>query len=209
MNNNYNRIARYYDFLSRAVFFKAQVNAQTDQLGYIPPAAKILIAGGGTGWILNKIAELHPEGLRITYIEISSKMIHLAQKRNLRNNSIEFVNTAIEDYKGSRQFDVIMTAFLFDNFGKETMETAFSKLNSLLKPEGLWLFSDFSNQVKRNNLWQRFLLKTMYLFFRVVSNVEARELIDTRVYFRKYKLKKIIQKRYYKNFIKAVVYKKP
>ncbi|WP_316835190.1 class I SAM-dependent methyltransferase [Pedobacter nutrimenti] len=208
MVNNYDRIAKYYDFLSRTVFFKAQVNAQTEQLPFIPQESKILIVGGGTGWILSKIAELQPKGLRITYIEISSEMIALARKRDVKENSIELINSSIEDYHNQKKFDVILTAFLFDNFSREKAELVFHKLHNSLKAEGLWLFSDFSYQPKIGKIWQYMMLKIMYFFFRMISNVEARELPDIGVYFKKNKYKKMFRKRYYRNFIKATVYQK-
>lgn len=208
MVNNYDRIAKYYDFLSRTVFFKAQVNAQTEQLPFIPQESTILIVGGGTGWILSKIAELQPKGLRITYVEISSEMIALARKRDVKENSIELINAPIEDYHTKKTFDIILTAFLFDNFSREKAELVFHKLHNLLKTEGLWLFSDFSYQPKIGKIWQHIMLKIMYFFFRMVSNVEARELPDMGVYFKKNKYKKMFRKRYYRNFIKATVYQK-
>ena len=111
--NNYDPIARYYDALSRLVFHKAQVIAQIHQLAFLRAPTKLLIVGGGTGWILDEISKIHPENLVITYVEISAEMISLAKKRNIGNNSIEFINSAIEDFTAVGQYDAVHTAFLF------------------------------------------------------------------------------------------------
>ena len=94
MKNNYNTIAGYYDFLSRTIFQRSIINAQVALLSYIKPNSTVLIVGGGTGWILEKI---EPAGLEITYVEISENMLALSRKRKLpipsvrlsrRNNSL-------------------------------------------------------------------------------------------------------------------------
>jgi ubiquinone/menaquinone biosynthesis C-methylase UbiE len=56
MLNNYDRIARIYDKLSRMVFGKSIVRAQQSILPFITTPARMLIVGGGTGWILEEIA---------------------------------------------------------------------------------------------------------------------------------------------------------
>jgi ubiquinone/menaquinone biosynthesis C-methylase UbiE len=107
MNNNYDKIAGHYDALSRLVFFKSQVNAQINQLPYIQENCHVLIVGGGTGWILEELAKIYAGGLKIVYVEISANMIALSQKRNYKNNHVEFVNIGIEDFKTDVLFDVI------------------------------------------------------------------------------------------------------
>ncbi|HEV7379176.1 MAG TPA: class I SAM-dependent methyltransferase, partial [Dyadobacter sp.] len=119
MKNNYDPIATRYDWLSRIVFRQNLVLSQTCLLQHIPPQSSILIVGGGTGWILSELTKTQATGLEITYIEISEKMINLAKKHNTGKNEVEFVHTAIENYTSNKTFDIILTAFLFDNFREE------------------------------------------------------------------------------------------
>jgi len=207
MPNNYNRIAKYYDFISRLVFQKSIVKAQACLLKFIPANSAVLIAGGGTGWVLEELAKVHSQGLVITYVEISSEMISLAQKRDCKQNETHFIHQPIENFIITRQYDVIMTPFLFDNFLKDKTEIVFAKLNTALKSEGLWLFADFVNKKGKGSSWQRFLLKTMYLFFRITVNIEAQKLIDMEPFFMK-GYNKIFEARFYSRFIKSVVYRK-
>ena len=100
-----------------------------------------------------------------------------------------------------------MTPFLFDNFLKNKTEIVFTKLNTALKSEGLWLFADFVNEKGKGSSCQRFLLKTMYLFFRITVNIEAQKLIDMEPFFTK-GYNKIFEARFYSRFIKSVVYRK-
>ena len=91
MPNNYNTIANTYDFLSRLIFQKSIVNAQVFLLNYISANSKILIVGGGTGWVLEELSKIHSEGIEITYVEKSEKMISLSKQKNIKNNKAVFM----------------------------------------------------------------------------------------------------------------------
>ncbi|WP_443945897.1 class I SAM-dependent methyltransferase [Pedobacter sp. AW1-32] len=208
MLNNYDKIAKSYDALSRLVYFKAQVNAQINQLHIIPENAHILIVGGGTGWILEEIAKIRPSGLKITYIEISDQMIQLSKKRKSGLNLVSFLSIGIEDFQATEKFDVILTPFLFDNFNKKRVETVFNHLNALLEPTGLWFHVDFCLDKRYGKWWKLLLLKSMYKFFKWMGNVEATELIDLVPYFLTNKYSLIKKQYYYGHFIKASIYQK-
>lgn len=208
MINNYDKIANSYDTLSRIVFFKSQVNAQVNQLKYLPANSSILIVGGGTGWILEEIAKVYSNGLSIIYVEISAKMIALSKGRNYGSNKIEFINLGIEDFDSAKEFDVILTPFLFDNFSRGRAEQVFNQLNKLLRKNGLWFLVDFSLNHTNGKWWKWMILKLIYSFFKILGIVEAVNLIDMDLYFDNRKYKKVNERFYYRNFIKAVIYKK-
>ncbi|KIO76856.1 hypothetical protein TH53_12710 [Pedobacter lusitanus] len=209
MKNNYDRIAGYYDVLSRMVYFRAQMKAQIDQLSAIPVNSTILIAGGGTGWILEEIARIHPSGLKITYVEISSKMLDISKKRDVKANTVTYIHSAMEDFKTTALYDVIITAFFFDNFAADSVGTVFNQLNGLLKSGGLWLFSDFYYTEKSGKVWQRLLLQAMYSFFSKISAVEAKSLINTEHLFEERLYSPLNTSFYYRRFIKSIIYRKP
>lgn len=208
MSNNYDTIAPYYDILSRMVFFRTQVKAQIDQLAYIPPESQVLIVGGGTGWVLEEMAKIHPSGLAITYVEISAKMLDISRKRNVKDNMVRFVHSSAEEFEKKQEYDVIITAFLFDNFTAEKIDLVFGRLNDMLKPGGFWLFCDFYYNGSSGSNWKWYLLKTMYLFFNKISDVEAKALIDTSQHFISNQYESVKTGFYYSGFIKAIVYRK-
>lgn len=208
MKNNYDTIAWGYDTLSRLVFFRTQLRAQIDQLRFIPANSTVLIAGGGTGWILEEIAKIHPSGLKITYIELSEKMLERSKKRQAGANEVTFIHVAAEDFKPAVQYDVILTAFLFDNFSEKGVEQLFNQFHQLLRLEGVWLFADFYYNQGSGKNWKWYLLKTMYLFFNKISKVEAKELVNTERYFEQNLYVNLTINYYYNRFIKAIVYRK-
>jgi ubiquinone/menaquinone biosynthesis C-methylase UbiE len=204
MAANFNNVAWFYDGLSRLVYGRALVNAQVYLLQYIPANASILLVGGGTGWILEKITKLHPAGLNIAYIEVSAKMINLSKKRNIGNNSVVFINDAIENVVLPANFDTVITPFLFDNFTEQTLKKVFNHIHPLLKPGGIWLNCDFQISGK----WgQRVLLKSMFLFFRIVCGIEASQLPDIEKHFEEHDYKTFARQTFFGDFIISKVYK--
>ncbi|SDC54636.1 class I SAM-dependent methyltransferase [Pedobacter soli] len=208
MDNNYDKIARHYDTLSRLVFFKAQVNAQVNQLRYIQKNSEVLIVGGGTGWILEELAKAHPAGLKIVYVEISAKMIALSKARNCGGNEVVFVNEGIEAFTAETAFDVVLTPFLFDNFSETRASEVFEQLDSYLKPGALWFLVDFSLDANKGKWWKLLLLKSMYRFFKLLGIVEASNLIDMHPYFLGKNYEVVEERFYYSGFIKGAIYKK-
>ncbi|KQM78807.1 hypothetical protein ASE74_12650 [Pedobacter sp. Leaf216] len=206
MDNNYDKIAPHYDTLSRLVFFKSQVNAQIDQLQYLPEKSNVLIVGGGTGWILEEIGKVYASGLKIVYIEISAKMIARSKKRDYRNNEVEFINLGIEEFENEFLYDVILTPFLFDNFVEQRAIQVFEKLNIYLKKDGLWFLVDFSLNKTNGNWWKWLILKSMYSFFKLLGIVEANKLINMEPFFLKAQYQIMAERLYYGGFIKATIF---
>jgi len=204
MPANFNNAAPFYDRLSRLIYGGALLNAQVYLLQYIPPNSKILIAGGGTGWILEEITKIHASGLNIIYVEVSENMMALSKKRNTGANQVAFINDAMEDVSVPADFDVVITPFLFDNFTEQTTQQVFNHIHSSLKPAGLWLNCDFQLGGK---WWQGVLLKSMFLFFRVVCNIEATHLPDIDQHFAAHHYKSIAQQTFFGDFIVSKIYK--
>jgi ubiquinone/menaquinone biosynthesis C-methylase UbiE len=207
MTSNYNNIASFYDFLSKMVFGNAIINAQRFLVEAIPAKSTVLIVGGGTGWILEEIAKVHSEGLEIAYVEPSEKMVSMSEKRNAGFNEVIFINKTVEEVEFPNHFDIVITPFLFDNFSSITSNQVFQKIDGCLVPDGVWLFVDLQ-PIKKGVLWQHMLLKIMYLFFKLVCQIEANSLHDTTVLFHQYKYKLISSRTFFKNFICSSVYKK-
>jgi ubiquinone/menaquinone biosynthesis C-methylase UbiE len=208
MTNNYDQIAGSYDMLSRLVFRKSIVHAQQVLLRLLNAPCRLLIVGGGTGWILEELAKIHPKGFVITYVEISGKMIALAKKRDFKQNQVSFIHTPIEDFESQEKFDAVLTPFLFDNFGTEKAEHVFSKLDQFLMEGGKWLFVDFYIDKKINGIWQKILLKSMYWFFKIVCHVEASKLPEMESLFSQSGYVVIDKSYHFQGFIQSVAYRK-
>ena len=208
MKGNYDTVAPFYDWLSRFVFRDAILQAHSFLVDAIPASSSVLIAGGGTGFILEEILRKHAIGLEITYVDISKKMIALSKKRNIGGNKVLFINKSIHDAVFLNQFDVVITPFFLDNFTNSTAKTVFAKIDSSLASGGLWLFADFQLS-EINNVWQKILLQCMYFFFRLLCGIEASHLPDTASFFEKYKYQQNSKQTFFRNFIYASIHVKP
>ena len=205
MSANYNNSAWFYDGLARLVYGRALINAQVNLLHHIPANSNVLIVGGGTGWILDELSRIHSKGLSITYVEVAPAMMLLSKKRKTGDNTVTFINNAIENVALNTDFDVVITPFLFDNFTEQTLHKVFNSISALLKKNGLWLNASFQLTGK---WWQRVLLKSMFVFFRLICNIEASKLPNIRECFEQDGFKLITQNNFFGDFIGAGCYKK-
>jgi SAM-dependent methyltransferase len=205
MAANYDNTTWFYERLSKLVFGQAQVKAQEYFINQVQPNSHILIIGGGTGQILESLTKLHPSGLHITYVEISAKMMALSRKRNTGQNEVTYITKNIEQVTFIQQFDVVITAFLFDNFSDESLAAVFPIVNTQVKLGGLWLNTDFQ---LTGPLWQKVMLKSMYIFFRLMGAVKVTCLPDTKRMFRVHGYHLLDKKTFYGNFILTAVYRK-
>ena len=208
MPANYDTIAPVYDFISRMVFGKAILNAQVSLLKCLPVGdCRLLIVGGGTGWILEELAKQRPNGVTVDFVEASNEMIQLSRKRNCGENSVNFIHCPIEDFKAPYLYQAILTPFVLDNFEEQKAKQVFTQLDKLLAEGGTWLYSDFVYDKTNSPYWQKGLLKLMYFFFRVTTKIETNRLANIDTYFEK-GYNKEMEARYYFDFIKAIAYTK-
>ena len=209
MPNNYDPVARYYDFLSQLVFGRTEIDAQVELLDQVRPGDNLLIVGGGTGWILEKLAAIYPDGLQITYVECSQAMMALARKRKWGGHCVSFVQLPIEEFVTDERFDCILTGFLFDNFRQEHAEGVVRNLDTLLVDGGHWLFADLYYPRRGGKWWHGLLLDSMYLAARLICRVEADRLPDMEVCFEEVGYFAVRRAFYYQGFIQSVAYRKP
>lgn len=206
MPANYDPVAGFYDPLSRLVFGNAIVRSQVFLLSSIPAKAKVLVVGGGTGWILKEMRKIHPGGLRITYVESSGRMIQKSKKYNTGENQVIFIQAPIQEAVLEGVFDVVLTPFLLDNFTDDALKLVFAKLDRHLKKGGLWLFADF--QVHENKPSSEILLKIMYFFFGIFCGLETSKLPDSAALFQQFKYQEKSRKEFFRGLISSVIWQK-
>lgn len=201
--NSFDRIAPYYDALAHVAFAGNIKRSQLTFLEVIKPGASILIVGGGTGWIVEEIFKREPNVL-ITYIEGSAQMIHITKKRlaPAEKNRVHFIHTI--EVPIIDKVDVVITNFLVDLFSDKTLPEYVTRLKQNMKPQTLWLVTDFVNEGK---LWQRFLLQTMNIFFVLTGSLVPGNLPDWSRHLHQAGFAVEKEKKYFSGFIKAAVYR--
>lgn len=209
---DFNRVAPFYDSLSRAVFGNSLRRAQTTHLSVIPEQAHVLLIGGGAGWLLEQLLLLRPR-VQVTYLEASVGMLRLTEQRisrhpALRHTAVNYLLGNENELAPDAAFDVIITPFLLDLFPDVRLQQLMERLYTALSPAGLWLFSDFWPVQQVPPLWQRLLLGSMYTFFGMLSQVEARKLPDFDYHFSRFPLQELQSAAFYGGMVQAKVYRK-
>lgn len=178
---DFSRVARLYDQLAGLVFGRAQRRAQLAALRAGLPLAgtapRILVLGGGNGWILPELLRQCPAA-RVLYLETSAAMIGRARARLVRRvpeaaTQVEFRQGSERDLRPGEQFEVLATFFVLDCFTLTEFPGAVARLQAARRPGAPWLVADF---LPPRRWWQRILLHTMYAFFGATVGLRARQL---------------------------------
>lgn len=207
----FDRIANFYDRLARLVYGQAIVKAQCHFLSQIPPGSSVLIIGGGTGWILEKIIQTASPGY-ICYLEASEEMIALAKAFALENlphdlTRIDFKLGTQEKLKELGAFDAVITFFFLDMFQGKRLGQVMKRLREKMNPGAIWLFADFHHPTNKFRPIANLLIWTMYRFFRIVAGIEAEALPDFETHFGQLSLEKMGEAAFYHGMIVTRRYK--
>ncbi|WP_018479704.1 class I SAM-dependent methyltransferase [Pontibacter roseus] len=211
-DSGFDSVAPFYDGLSRLVFGDALRQAQLIFLPAIPNQPRVLLIGGGSGWLLEQLLRLRP-GMTVTYLEASSKMLQRARQRIAGKDSalphrVIFRLGTEDALLPHEQFDVILTPFLLDLFPDERLQHLMDRLFDALTADGLWFFSDFWPAQTPPPLWQRLLLKIMYAFFGIISGVKATAIPDFARHFARFALQEEASNAFYGGMVQAKVFRK-
>jgi ubiquinone/menaquinone biosynthesis C-methylase UbiE len=174
----FDRVAWCYDALAGLAFGPAQKNAQRAALTGLPGGApKVLILGGGTGWVLAEVLRRRPQAT-VLYLEASPNMLDRARRRLAAElpqaqAQVEFRHGTEVALAPAEKFDVVVTFFVLDCIALADLDQALAMLRAALRPGAPWLLADF-RPARRG--WRRWLLRLMYAFFRLTTGLRAREL---------------------------------
>ncbi len=171
-------LARWYRWIEYLAFGKALERRRFAFLPRLASAHRILVLGEGDGRTLARLLQLAPLA-RVDVMEISPEMIALAKQRTgdysdrvaFRRGDAGTASWATGHY------DAIITNFFLDCFTTEELRDLVPRLASALRPEGLWLNSEFAIP---SSGWRRLhaqlWISTMYRFFNVATALRATKL---------------------------------
>ncbi len=205
-DSGFDRVAAFYDPLARLVFGSSLQRAQLWLLPFIPDDATILIIGGGSGWLLQQVL-IQTSPKHILYVEASEKMLQKARQQTSAPSIVTFRHGTEASLQPDEQFDVIITPFILDLYPEPRLTQLMHRLHAALRPKGLWLFADFWPAEQKPPMWQKLLAKSMYLFFGLLSNVQARHLPNYSLYFDDLGLQEKDSASFYGGFVQAKVFK--
>ncbi|PIQ22025.1 MAG: SAM-dependent methyltransferase, partial [Cytophagales bacterium CG18_big_fil_WC_8_21_14_2_50_42_9] len=180
--HSFSPVAGFYDTLAHFVFGRNLQEAQAANLQSMADNIRILIIGGGTGWILQQVLQ-NTQNSSIVYLEASGSMLKKTEERIGQitlSNQIEYRLGTEADIKQAENFDLLITNFFLDLFSPVYLQSILNKLDDALAPDGKWLITDFVMPIsgKLAHLRAMLLFKSMYLFFRLTCGISATTLPD-------------------------------
>ncbi|WP_258103098.1 bifunctional 2-polyprenyl-6-hydroxyphenol methylase/3-demethylubiquinol 3-O-methyltransferase UbiG [Marinoscillum sp. MHG1-6] len=167
--SNFNGVAFIYDRLAQFVFGREWKDIQMAPAKSIKSNARVLIVGGGSGMILERIEP----GCQVDFVELSDKMLEKARRR-VTSATVKYVQGDYLNWSPSGKYDAVVFPFFLDSFNAENLSLIIQKAKNELHPKGQMHIVDF----RKGNVAQRFLIKLMYLFFRVTAKLEGDKLLD-------------------------------
>lgn len=139
---------------------------------------RALVVGDGDGRFLQELRNAQPE-LQIECLDASARMLELARQR-VGDSYVQYLHADIRAAAfPPAHYDLIVTHFFLDCFAEGTLRQVVEKLSAAATDDAIWLIADFHEPPRGwRRWWGRFLIATMYRFFRVVAGVEASRLVD-------------------------------
>ena len=203
--NSFDSLAPYYDRLARLVFGRAIRSAQLIHLPHLSKAKSVLILGGGTGWILPHLLRASAVA-HVTYIEASARMIALSRNSIPENarDRITFVHGTEDTLQPGNCFDAVIINFFADMFTDPELVGLVRQLKKLVNNDGYILCTDFVN----DRWWQRAMLKAMYLFFRLTTKLDTRQLAPWRSIITAGGFQRLQSQTFWRRFIWSELYQK-
>jgi ubiquinone/menaquinone biosynthesis C-methylase UbiE len=174
---SFDLLAPHYRWMERVLAGGKLQRCRTEFLSRIAPPKHALLVGEGNGRFLSEFVRQFPQ-TQATCLDASAKMLEEAKRAHASNTNIRFVHADIFTWDPPLgAFDLIVTNFFLDCFGPEQLAQVVPKLASAASPDAIWLLSDFCEPPAGWRKWRaRWILQSMYLFFRFVTKLPARRL---------------------------------
>lgn len=198
----FNLLAPVYSGLSKLIFGKSIERAQLHFLDCIDSTRHVLFLGGGSGEVLHALVTTYPT-VKVDYIDLSPKMIELAKSKTGNPSSVNFI-TGTEQNIPARSYNVVITNFYLDLFSDKRLNEVIDIIKPRLADNVTWLATDFISE----KTWHRIFLKAMYMFFKIITRIEAGSLPDWQSALSNAGLKEVTSRNFYGGFIKSSVYKR-
>ena len=178
VKRGFDLLAPYYRWMERLIAGSLLQKCRTAHLLAMANSRNILLLGEGPGRFLTEVTQ-RCSASEITCVDSSAGMLAQA-RRAVPSPQISFVHADVIALDlGIEKYDAVATHFFLDCFKPEQLPPLVERIARALKPGGTWLLSDFRLPDSGIQRWRAALvLKLMYVFFRAVTALPARNLTN-------------------------------
>ncbi len=174
---NTDHLAPFYQVLETLAFGPLLQRCRLAHLDQIPAPQHILLAGEGHGRSLRACTERFPDS-RITVVDSSTRMLETARKIHPPDH-IDFIHANLLDWQApAARHDLIVTHFFLDCLTASQLPRIIDSLARSATDDAHWLVADFAIPPSGPaRLAARTLLRTLYLFFKLTTRLQANTLV--------------------------------
>lgn len=178
---SFDRLAPHYRWMEWLLAGGKLQRCRTAFIRDIPPPRNVLMLGEGNGRCLVEMLRAFPAA-RFTCVDASARMLACARARvkahGLSDAAIDFIHAdALKWQPPAVQFDLLVTHFFLDCFRAEQLAALVPRLAAAATPDARWLLADFCEPPSGFAKWRaRWILRTMYFFFRRAIRLPAKHL---------------------------------
>jgi len=190
VKDGFNLVAPLYDLTAQLCFAGAILRAQRSLEQALGGARRALMIGGGAGAQLQGLLERSSE-LQVVYLEASSKMISLAQRRLSAEQRARVTwlhdthERLYEEPSLLSSVDVVVTSFFMDVLSPNEARALIALMTQELQRGArersearaagpMWLLTDFAP----HRGWRGQLVRLMYVAFKLLTGLHNQRLID-------------------------------
>ena len=140
VESQFNSIARLYDKQRPSLIpcFSDFYGVAVDNINLSTSAPEILDLGAGTGLFSEFILQKYPNA-KITLVDLSQKMLDIAQKRFSSNKNINIIQGDFSTFKGEKLYNAVISSLAIHHLEDKTKVELYNTIFSLLKPDGIFI----------------------------------------------------------------------
>ncbi|MBB5342908.1 class I SAM-dependent methyltransferase [Tunturibacter empetritectus] len=179
---SFDLIARPYRWLEYLTLGHALEHCRLHYLPSLLKRKRALVLGDGDGRFLAELLTQNPH-LQADAVDTSATMLQLLRQRceSLAPNASTHLTTHQANALTcplDGPYDLVVTHFFLDCLTQPDLETLINHIARALSPEALWLISDFHIPTGFMRLPAKALIRSLYLAFRILTNLRTTKLPD-------------------------------
>jgi hypothetical protein len=172
---NFNHIARVYRWLEYATFGHALERCRFRLLPRLHDRRRALVLGDGDGRFLHQLLTENPS-LHADTVDSSAAMLRLLVARCGPDSVALHYADALTFIPPHADYDCIATHFFLDCLSTEDCSALVSRLTQYLRPDAVWIVSEFRVQRGILRIPSALLIRAMYAGFRLLTGLRTQRL---------------------------------
>lgn len=178
--SNFNRIAKPYRWLEYLTLGRALERCRLHFLPELLQQKNSLVIGDGDGRFLATLMAAN-RNLQANAVDASANMLHLLSKRCEASASDVSARLRIQHasalaFVSNGPHDLVATHFFLDCLSQSDLEHLILRIVPTLAPGALWVVSDFRIPQGFMRLPARFIVRFLYLGFRILTGLRTTRL---------------------------------